>query len=296
MARDLYVQELARRRQNEAALEQMRQSVFRAPSSTDHFYLSSDWVPKLTVGERDAIEKGLRKAMNERFDNAIATLGDYYEQLGDFRKEANLFIAAAKETIDSNQKSQHLTRAGRACAKTGSYDQATTLLREAIRLSPDYAAAYEYLSIDIDVPRRQFDSARVVLNQGIQAGADPTKLYIKLAEVDRAANDKVGEEEALKQAADLQPLNFEVSQELGNVYLSDGRTDDAVVWLKKATEADPSSAEALFQLAQAEESAYQFAAAQNDYTKALALEPDDVGMQSRFRQFKDRVAEGGRPN
>jgi len=294
VTRDMYLRALAQRGQNEAALNEMSESVLRAPSLVDHFYLAPDWVPGLTSAERGAIEKGLRAAESKGFDGANTALGDYYEEIGEFRKEAELFNDYALGERDSEQKAEFLSRSGRASAKAGDYERAIAMLGEAIRLSPGDSTAYEYLSLDVNVPRRQFERARLVLNQGIEANADPAKLYLKLAEVNRAAKDKNGEEAALKQAADLQPFNFEVIHTLGDLYLNDGRTDEAILWLRKATEVNPSSAEAMFELGQAEELAYQFSAAQDDYTKALALEPDNLAMKSRFQQFKERVAANSR--
>jgi tetratricopeptide (TPR) repeat protein len=296
VAHDMYVRSLARHGQNEAALDQITESVFRAPDYTDHFYLNASWVPKLTTIERDAIEKGLQAAVRNGFANAITTLGDYYGNLREFHKEAALFRDSARTTRDPEQQAQLLSRAGSASAKAGNYQQAVNILQEAIRLRPEDTTAYEVLSMDVDAQKQQFDSARAVLNQGIQAGADAVTLYLKLAEVNRVAKDKNGEEEALKQVADLQPYNSEASHALGDVYLSDGRADQAILWLRKSTEANPSSAMAFFELAEAEELDYQFAAAQNDYTKALALEPDNLGMQAQFQQFKDRVAANSKPN
>jgi tetratricopeptide (TPR) repeat protein len=296
ISRDMYLQQLAQTHQNAAALSEMSKSVFYAPSASDHFYLSSTWVPKLTSGERDAIEIGLRDAVRERFDGAVGTLGEYYGQLGEFRKEATLFVQAAQTTLDSDQKVALLNHGGLAFAKTGDYPWATKVLREAIYLRPDGTEAYENLGFAVYLPSHDIENARLVIRQGIRAGADPARLYLKLAEVDRAANDRDGEEEALKQAAASEPFSYQISYSLGIAYLQDGRSDAAVLWLRKAAEANPTSADIVFTLAQAEESAYQFFAARDDYTKALELEPSNALIRHRFQQFKERLAVNGRTN
>jgi tetratricopeptide (TPR) repeat protein len=290
IARDIYLQVLARTGHNGAALDEMASSVFYAPSASDHFYLNADWVPKLTAPERDAIETGLRKAVRNRFEGAVTTLDGYYEELGDFRKAGDLLTQAARTTDSLETQSQLLSRAGCAFAKAGDYEGATDVFQEAINLRPEYSDPYQYLGLEVNVPRGQFDNARLIINRGIKAGADSAKLYLALAEVNRAANDKAGEEEALKKAVALEPFNFQITYALAVALLTDGHTDQAILWLKQASQLDPTSAEAFFQLAQAEESAYQFLAAQTDYTKALALEPGNIAMQSRFEQFKERVA------
>jgi O-antigen ligase/tetratricopeptide (TPR) repeat protein len=290
LTRDMYLQVLARQGQNDAALDQMRKSVFRAPAPTDHFYLSPDWIPKLTPVERDAIEKGLQAAVKEGFAGAVTSLGDYYEEVGDFRKEAILFVDSAWVTRDAEQKAELLSWAGRSFARAGDYENAISSLQQSMSLNPYDPSAYEYLSLYVDVPRRLFESARAALNRGIEAGADPATLYRKLAEVNRDAKDKDREEEALKQVVELEPLNFEANQALGDAYLSDGHMDEAVLWLRKATQVNPSSAQAFFDLAQAEESDYQFSMAESDYIKAIALEPDNAEMQTRYQQFKERLA------
>jgi len=296
VTRDLYVQALARRNQNEAALREMTVSVFNAPSSSDHFYLNSNWTPRLTSAERGAIERGLRDAVTRDFEGSITTLGDYYEELGEWQKAGDLYTQKARATLGLEQKAQLLGDAGYAFAKVGDYQQAESALNEAIGLCPNDPIAYEHLALDVQVPNHEFDKARSTLNQGVRAGADSARLYVKLAEVSRIANDRSGEEEALKQAADAQPNNFQIIYSVGAAYLNDGHVDEAVLWLRKATQVDPASGDALFTLAQAEESAYQFFAAQSDYAKALALEPDNLVIKSRFQQFKDRIAANSKTN
>lgn len=296
VAHDMYLQLLARRGMNEAALSEMSKSVFYAPSTTDHFYLSPSWVPKLTEREREAIEKGLRKATSMRFEPAVTTFADYYEALQEFEKEGVLLIGNATATHNIEEQVHLLSRGGRAFAKAKDYERAVNALQQAIDLDPQDSEAYGYLSINVDVAKRQFKKARLVLNEGIKAGADPASLYLKLAEVNLAANDRNGEEEALKQAADLEPYNFQIIDKLGDVCLNDGDPAEAVLWLAKATRVNPDSAGAFFKLAQAEEAAYQFFAAGNDYTKALNLDPQNPEIRSGFYRFKQRLAANSQRN
>jgi Tfp pilus assembly protein PilF len=80
------------------------------------------------------------------------------------------------------------------------------------------------------------------------------------------------------------------------MYLGDGKSDRAVVWLKKAAQLHPQAADVFFELAQAEESAYEFFAAEKDYARALALEPANAAFESRYQLFKQKVAANSRRN
>jgi tetratricopeptide (TPR) repeat protein len=78
---------------------------------------------------------------------------------------------------------------------------------------------------------------------------------------------------------------------LGDFYRETRRYDRATIAYEHATEIDPSSARAYFNLGQAEESAFDFAAASRDYARALKLAPDDKGIRQAALDLQRRTAQ-----
>src|SRR5208282_4047819 len=81
-ARDLYARSLNDNGRTAEALDQIKISVMRAPSSSDHFYLSPRIAPYLVVSDRQAIEQGLAEAMARGYSDAISSLGAFYVDTG----------------------------------------------------------------------------------------------------------------------------------------------------------------------------------------------------------------------
>jgi tetratricopeptide (TPR) repeat protein len=296
VARDLYALTLMRQQQTAEALRQISKSVLYSPSSATHFYLSNIWIPRLLPRQRNAVEQALREAIAAGYDPAVDTLADFYHALGWFEEQGALLEHTAGASNDAGEKQRLLSQAGVAFARAANYAHAENVLRQAITAQPADAVPYQYLAEDVMVPRKHFEQARATLMSGIEAGADQPALYVALADVNQAARDNHGAEQALEHAADLEPYNFQVIYRLGSMYLGDGKSDRAVVWLKKAAQLHPQAADVFFELAQAEESAYEFFAAEKDYARALALEPANAAFESRYRLFKQKVAANSRRN
>src|SRR5262249_5046899 len=81
-ARDSYVRDLLAQGKRSEAMEQVTESVYAVPITQKHPYLEPRLVPWLRHDERQAIEHGLRRAVDRKFKGAAITLGDFYSALG----------------------------------------------------------------------------------------------------------------------------------------------------------------------------------------------------------------------
>jgi O-antigen ligase/tetratricopeptide (TPR) repeat protein len=292
-ARDLYAQALVWDGKQSEALRQVSRSVEVAPWSTDHFYLNPRLVPWLSQPERDAIASGLNRAIAKDYRAAVWTLAGLHRELHEYRKENALLVKAADSESDPVVRSNLLVSAGTAAARAGDYAAGERELREAAAADPTNPDPYHYLATVIYAPRRQLKQAQLAIQQGIDRGADPFRLYCALADAANAVGDRGAEESALKSALELRPSDLATNERLASLYMSQKRYDRAVLLMKGLTEIQPDSADAFYRLAQAEEANYQFFDAGRDFARAVELAPQNQAMKSHYAAFQKRVAQSG---
>ena len=73
---------------------------------------------------------------------------------------------------------------------------------------------------------------------------------------------------------------------LGLCFIEDRKFDLAELALRHAVDLDAASSDAYWALGSAEEADYQYAAAEKDYSTALALAPDNQTFRSHLAAFK----------
>jgi O-antigen ligase/tetratricopeptide (TPR) repeat protein len=293
-ARDLYAQSLVWAGKEREALKQVSLSVEMAPWANNHFYLNPRLVPWLSPPERNAIDTGLERAIQKDYRAAIWTLAGLYRELHQYKKENVLLVNAAASEPDPAARANLLVSAGTAAVWAGDPTAGERELREAAFDDPTNPAPYHYLATMIYAPRANLQQARLAIQQGIDRGADPFNLYCALADAANDVGNRDEEESALKSALELRPSDLATNERLAALYMSQKRYDRAVLLLKGVTEMRPDSAEAFYQLAQAEEANYQFFDAGRDFARAVELAPGDPKIKAHFEEFQKRVAAGSR--
>ncbi len=292
-ARDLYAQTLVWDGKKDQALRQVSRSVEIAPWATDHFYLNPRLVPWLSQPERDAIERGLKRAIGDDYRAAIWTLAGLYHELHQYRRESALLVNAAASESAPGARADLLISAGTAAAGSGDLASGERELREAAAYDPTNPAPYHYLATMIYAPRGNLKQAQAAIQQGIDRGADLFSLYCALGDAAQAVGNGDEEESALKSALELRPADLGVSERLASLYMGQKRYDRAVLLLKGVTEMRPNSSEAFYHLAQAEEADYQFFDAGRDFAHAVQLAPQNEAMKAKYAAFQKRVAQSG---
>lgn len=290
-ARDMSAAMLALSGNRARALSEMEQSVFYAPDIADHYYLSGRIIPWLMPDEEGAIIAGLKRAAAAGYWPATNTLADFYDHFGRHREEGEFLVNAASTVHDPSTRSAMLNRAGAAFVNANDRSRAEQVLKEAIAADPRKADAYRTLALGVYASSGKLLDAQRVIRQGIAAGAPAAPMYEVLADAEISQHNLAAAEDALEKGVALEPSNFELMRRLGELYTSDNKLERATLWLGKATRLNPQSAPAFFDLAQAEETNYQFFAAERAYTQALALDPNNPGYRARYVDFKRKVAE-----
>jgi O-antigen ligase/tetratricopeptide (TPR) repeat protein len=292
--RDRYAISLLQQGREEEGLRELRQSVFLSPSLSTHGYLRRRLMPWFSAKEQHAIEEGLRQAAtlaDFSDEGAVSGLGTFYNALGRFAEEGELYEEAARREEKAPVQVRYLLNAGLAYARAGNGGKAEMLLRQATVAAPQDPRAYQYLVLHVFAPQADLATAKTVIAAGIEKGADPLSLYLGLAEAARKAGDREEAKAALQQLLALRPSAYEAYFRLGLLYLQEKNFGRAALALRKAVDLDPHSAVAFYHLGTAEEGRYQFFAAEKAYAQAIALAPENASFQQRYEALRRKVAE-----
>jgi O-antigen ligase/Tfp pilus assembly protein PilF len=289
-ARDSYAQSLVWNKQRTEAMAELERSVFASPMALTHSYLRPRLIPWLSADERAAVETGLAMAVAYNFTGSLWELGSFYEALRAYSKEGELFGRAAAGEHDAARRADLLLNAGVAYSQAGQIDQAKTALEAAAALVPSDAKPYQYLATRVFAERHDLNSARSIIGDGIERGADPFLLYLALADASEKCGDTVGIESSLLKANNARPDDFDAVWRLGSFYTRQNRFDQAALWMRKATEIRPESAVAFYRLGLAEEAGYHYFDAGRDFQKALSLAPQDAEIKDHYAAFARKAA------
>jgi O-antigen ligase/tetratricopeptide (TPR) repeat protein len=279
-ARDLYAHRLEENGRFAESLNQVTLSVTRAPNSGSHFYLNPRIVPYLTTSDRRAIKQGLVEAMARGYSEAIDSLGAFYLNTGRTLDAARVYERGAASEQDPHHREQLLMIAGQTYARAAKLDRARSCFDEARGVRPDDPQPYSLLLTEVFVRQKNVADAENTLKEGLDAGVDPTPLFAAFAQVATAAGQTEKARAALVKMVEYDPT-YDNLLRLGSFYAAAHEYTRA--W---------------FELANAEDAAYQYAAADRDYSRASGLDPANLEIQSRYTAFKQKLAAvrtGGTP-
>jgi O-antigen ligase len=293
LIRDRYAQALAANGRTALALEQLTRSVFDYPSMAEHFYLQPDMIPWLSLEERKAIDTGFRRAASYNFEGASQALAAFWAALNHDEAEADVLAKASSKADQPARRFQLLLDAGAAYVRAGEPARAAAAFRQASLIEPARSEPYEGLVTQIFAPRKDIESAKAVVHQGLQNGADPFALYLSLAQVYEQAGDIQGAESSLLQGSTKRPgdrYDYDTLMRLADLEMSARHFDRAAFWLRQAVDLRPGSAELLVQLAAAEENDYEYGQALRDLSRAMQLAPGDAGLKNRYNELLRMIA------
>ncbi|MGH7960236.1 MAG: tetratricopeptide repeat protein, partial [Candidatus Binatia bacterium] len=288
--RDLYAQSLLQKGNEEEGLREITRSVSFSPVLPTHPYLNYRLIPWLSAKEQKAVEQGFQQAIASGNGDAAVGFGIFYDALGRFSEEGEIYEEAALRERGTDMQLAYLLAAGLAYARAEDGEKAKVLLHQAIAIAPQDPRAYQHLVTYVFAPKGNMASAKATIAKGIQKGADPFSLYFSLGEAARAAKNGEEAKAAFLQALTFQPSSFEAHLYLGLVYVQEGNFDRAVLSLGKAVDLNSTSATAFFYLGLAEEARYQFHAAEKAYARAVKLAPGNAGFHSYYEAFRRKMA------
>jgi tetratricopeptide (TPR) repeat protein len=288
--RDLYARSLFLTGDKEEGLKQIALSAQYSPMLESHFYLAPAMIPWLLPDEQKAVAQGLGAAVKANYQRSAEELAQFYATLGRDRDAAKVEAGAAASTNDPLEKTNDLIQAGQYYAKADNLEAARKVLAEAADIDPTDPRPVGELIMAVLGPEKDLTTARALVQAGIERGGDPAELYLALGEAARRARDPAAADEALRAALSHEP-SFAITMAAGSIYNDMGNYDRAAVAFQHAAEMDQQSAEAFFQLAQAEQNAYEYALAERDYNRALALDPNNNKFRTQYLGFQRSAAQ-----
>jgi O-antigen ligase/tetratricopeptide (TPR) repeat protein len=290
---DRYAQALAANGRMGSALAELTRSVFVYPTMADHFYLQPGIVPWLSMEERKAIDAGFRKAIGHKFNGAGPAFAAFCAAMHHDAAEADVLAQASSAAEQPARRAQLLLDAGAAYARADETARAKAAFEEAAQVEPANPRPYQALATQIFAPRKDIESAKAALQKGLKNGADPFALYLSLAQVYEQAGDLGGAETALLDAAKSRPdgrYDYDTLMRLADMESRARHFDKAALWIRRAIDIRPGSADALYQLALAEEADYEYGQALRDLVRAMKLAPDNEGMREHYRDLMRMIA------
>jgi Tfp pilus assembly protein PilF/heme A synthase len=293
LARDIHARSLFARNQEARALKEITRSVFFSPTAASHFYLAAERVTGLSMRERAAVEEGFEMAVERRFPDAVQGLGDFYHSLGEPSKESRAYMNGAAVESDPALRAQYLINAGLAFSRAKEWSGAEDALQKAAELAPNNPTPYQVL-ITVYGAARDMAKAKAVVAQGREGGVQPFPLYSALAQLQINSGDTAGAQASLLEAVKYRPADFQTLLYLGQVYMQRQEFERAIIWLKRAVESNPGSADALAQLAEAEQSSYHYFEADRTYRKALQLAPANASLRAEYGAFQRKIRQAQR--
>ena len=289
--RDAYSALLLQEGQDAAAQKQMEYSVFYSPNPGMHAFLREGALTTLSAGQQEAVRRGFRFAIAAGFPGAVDGLAWFYWVRGDRRKAAEVFAAAAETPSDKTQQVDWLLNAGLEFAQAGLTGDAKREFTIAVAASPMDPRGYQDLIAQVFGPAKDFEAATSITDAGIAAGASAFSLNQSLALMFFNAGvygrAEAAEGVALKQHED----NAEAILQMGTIYMAEQRYTEAAMQFRRVTELQPFSAQARFNLASAEEADFDFAAADDDFKRAVALAPDNPYFRGRYSSFRQKLVQ-----
>jgi O-antigen ligase/tetratricopeptide (TPR) repeat protein len=293
-AHDGYARVLAAEGQSVAAMHELSESTYYAPAFSAHWYLSERMVGWLSPAERHAVLAGLRRGSAQGFAGAELALGSFYSALGDTRAAATHFAHGAAAEATANERMRCWILAGRAYAASNDFERASAAMQSAIDADERRNEGYQAMISEVLVPAGHIEQARRLVARAIDNGASPALLYLALADAEQRQTGRAGAESDLRKGIDAEPANFDCIERLGSLYLADANYDEAIRWLRAAVVIRPDFPPALLSLAQAQEAAYDYTAADISYARAIALAPDNPGIRETYRAFRRKLTDAAR--
>lgn len=150
--------------------------------------------------------------------------------------------SASPDQIDA------LIREGYQYHTAGELDRAEAAYRKILFRDPKHADAL-YLLGEIQQAKGRPDEAIPLISRAIEASPGISAFHVSLAELQRQTHDLAAAETSYREAIRLDETNVECINNLGTLYLEQGRHDDALACFERALKINPDLPQALFNTA-----------------------------------------------
>ena len=201
-----------------------------------------------------------------------------YLQDGDATSAELLIETYLDRNLDD---AQALHVAGLCRHALGDEDGARHYLEKAVVLAPAEAGSAIQLAMLV-ADQQGPDAALSILNGALDAVPGNLDLLQARSSLQRRAGDAEGAVATAQMVVAFAPSDARANYSLGMALVSARRSADARAVLRKAVEEDPAFADAWINLGVVEKETGDFDAAEESYTRALALQPEDSIAHNNF--------------
>ncbi|HET9492006.1 MAG TPA: tetratricopeptide repeat protein [Methylomirabilota bacterium] len=246
---------------------EIRRSLSQTPSSIAHMLLG---FVRLQAGAYDeAIEEFARVRGYSTIVDAAQGLAMAHWRKGDVVEAVNHY----RRLVSAYPTPIMLYNLGLALTHVGEYGEAASHLERARRHDPQFAAVYPVLMHSYHRLGRSDRAEALARGHATALAHGQAESHVQAAR--RLARERKFHEAAveLETSLRLNPRNSEALSQLGEVYLEQGRLDDAVNRQRAALGLDPKLAQAHYGLARVYERLGDPVSARRHFERYLRLEP-----------------------
>ncbi len=178
-----------------------------------------------------------------------------------------------QKKVNSTSSIDELLRAGAMAATQGRYDEAEACFRQAVKLKPDFAIAYNNLGLTLH-DQGKLDEAEAILHKALQLSPDFAEAHNNLGLVLHGLGKPEAAATCFRQALKLKPGYIKAYNNLGLALHNQGKLDEAEVYLHKALQLSPDFVETYINLGIILNSQGKLEEAAASYRQALTLRPN----------------------
>jgi serine/threonine protein kinase/tetratricopeptide (TPR) repeat protein len=213
---------------------------------------NDDYVLKLEMTDVADGKSQLSASIIEKPDRIFALQDAMYSRITEALSLRTASPAPQRSYTENNEafqlylKGEHSRQKGTPAGTAESLN----LYNQAIALDPNYALAYQGLSLAYRSspaygsmsPQEAYPKAKEAAQKALSLDPSLATAYASLASIKATYDwDFPGAEQEYKHAIQLSPNNAELHYSYGNFLVAMGRTDEALVELRNALQIDPSS-------------------------------------------------------
>lgn len=219
--------------------------------------------------------------------------GDVTLQAGAEMRGVTVTLAAPSP----EEEAAELFQQGIDSFNAGDYEGAVDAFEQIVEMLPDSFEAHANLG-QAYIGAGRVEDAVPVLERAVELDPSATETKLQLAltysHVGRYEEAETVLQEALGQTPDLaDPLMFQATIDLGNVYFAANRPEDAAGQFEAALEAQPESVEALLGLGKCRLQRERYEEAQELFQQVVTLAPAGSAEAQEAQAFLEALSGGG---
>ncbi len=186
------------------------------------------------------------KRIGTEVETVLYNLGNTYKQMGEYSEAALCFSDVIERKPDDVLAYNHL---GSIQALSGRHDMALQSWRRGLQIDPNHPFIHYNMAHSYEILDRPKE-AIAEYNAALKTKPGWLDALRDLASLQGRTGDEVACASTLKRILAIDTNDSRAYTEMGQILLKSGKTEDAVVWFRKAIQADSSNFQAVLALVQ----------------------------------------------